>query len=146
MRPRYEPLTIPESPRYFVVELAKGRHHLRLPDFTAIELIGEYSRRDDAGRRAHQAMLSGLAVGLCWYHRAQELETPAPVGREVADLEEYSRAVQSELMEAGYRVTDLLALGTAAMLHITRLRREEEQEIREVLGNGGAESDSASSS
>lgn len=147
MQPRVEPLTIPDSERYFAVDLGdKGVHHFRLPDFTAPHIISEFASKIRHQRRADQAMLAGLALGLCWYHRAYELETEPPEEETARALRAYSRAVQGELVDAGYTNLHLLQMLNPVLRQVKRFVTDEPAEVAATLGNGDAEGTAPSAS
>lgn len=115
MKPRLNALTVPETDRYWVVELEeKGQHHFQFPGFPkagqAIECAMAYSDRAQGSGVQTANVLAGLVTGYCWYHRGMVLETEAPnLGASHDTLLAYSEKVSAELQDAGYSSTDLLA-------------------------------------
>ena len=140
MRERIEPIPIPENARYFAADLGeRGKHHMRLPDFQAIEALSTLVRRPDVdlGTDLGTYIYAGAAIGLCWYHRGYELETPEPATLGADALYAYSRAVNSELFEAGYDQGHVIRMAYAIMARISE-QRGLRRKAAEVLGNGAA--------
>jgi hypothetical protein len=128
MKPRLDPRpTPPETPQYQVVDLEArvddeqtarpyGAHHLHFPKYTrAYQLLHFSAQIRDYPRLVRDAILRGATVGLCWWHRAFDLETPIPaLNADVDALAEYGEAIVGELQEQGYREADIETLYIAA--------------------------------
>jgi hypothetical protein len=125
------PLVIPESGRYFSVDLSAHRsreiaaleeaidmpdaaaalatvrsrparplHHFRLP--TPSRLRHLLALRDARPSRGGVAEFQAAAVGVCWFHRSQEIQAVFPADPTPGALVDYAEAVQLELLDAGY--------------------------------------------
>jgi hypothetical protein len=134
---RHPLLTIPDSPRYWTVDVpgagpTSGPHHFRTPYFgvaTAvlaalntspasppmIELGPEPTPAEYAEQR-RQALavltlavpFAGLVVGACWWHRGFALESVLPLADlSPASLLAYGHEVAAELQDAEYSMLDL---------------------------------------
>jgi len=147
MTPRAEVREVPTTPRYFAVDLdGRGLHHFRLPTYSDAAVLFELFEIDPF---SDLVLWAGMAVGLCWWHRGYDLDTPIPPGRSAGALAAYSRAVQDELLDARdpYARKEFMAMGYAISEHIAGFLREVDDEaVGEVLGNGEAATSVASTS
>lgn len=138
MRPLPAPRVIPDSPRYWSVDLAgKGMHHFRYPVISVrmglMAIIGELAPHLDgargdveAGIKPNLADASVLAekgapiLGACWFHRGLEFEAryPSPVTPE--GLADYGMEIQNELADQGYTDNQTMSLIWMAIGEIIR--------------------------
>lgn len=130
MNPRKESLTIPDTPRYWSVEIgSKGAHHFRDMTYSkAMRMIPRLQalKPNNAASMGAPAMnLGGLAIGLTWHHRAYTLATPFP-GWD-GDLDDYGDEVIGELQDAGYSLSDVTALISAVLDRTTGLLTEQRE-------------------
>lgn len=148
MRARFEPLQIPQSPRYFAVEI-EGRdvHHFRMPPPEHAYKLGDWWAADEQageltgmGISASHLRVGAALVGFFWWHRGQEMQAVRPLILDDESLRRYSLEVQEELTDAGYSVLDIKLLSLACKKRLGAFLRESEG-IEEVLGNGGAPGD-----
>lgn len=122
MKPRLNALTVPETPRYWSVEVEeKGEHHFRFPSYSRASLAVDFRNarmtRDGVATWIEQA---GILLGMCWWHRGMELTTQPPhMGSSHQSLAEYSEAVIDELQEAGYTLAHIDVLYAAALPRMT---------------------------
>lgn len=120
MKPRLIPLEIPQTDRYWMVQLDElGEHHFRFPNYTRAALVLDYARALE-GRESTQLQrtldLAGVAVGFFWWHRAHELETEQPhAGASHERLSWYGESVMDELQEQGYSIGSIIQLHAGIM-------------------------------
>ena len=123
MKPRLHALTVPETDRYWSVELEdKGEYHFQFPGFPragqAVECAMAYhevlGQNSSPTQVAH--VVSGLFVGYCWYHRGMALEAERPnLGASHESLIAYSEAVSAELQDYGFAAPEILRMYYAAV-------------------------------
>lgn len=115
MKPRETPLTVPDSPRYWVVDLApRGAHHFRFPTFSrasrVLRLVTDHRWEEQtATAMGEKAPALAAVVGACWFNRGLALDADYPTGPNVSDeaLWAYGEAVCDELIDLGYSLIDL---------------------------------------
>jgi|DEB0MinimDraft_3_1074331.scaffolds.fasta_scaffold00047_28 hypothetical protein len=127
MTPRAKALTIPDSDRYWTLELPeKGEHHFRNLTYGKAAKLVKMLKNSGLvnGGMGIESIgdlldLAGIAIGLTWWHRAYKLETPFPGW--AGDLEEYGDEVIGELQDQGYTFKDVLALVNSVLTNTQNL-------------------------
>ena len=130
MIPRTQPLIIPDSKRYWFVELDGGQHHWRFPYYGVasqlLKLSAKYQKRDKEApatieRTISQFPLYGAVIGSCWSHRVFSLESEAPDVAEpdLAVYEAYGRAVIDEIQDK-YDLFEILDLFSSATTGVSK--------------------------
>ncbi len=139
MIPRPEVREIPDSDRYFSVELGDDDYHFRFPSYgMAARLITPLTAFEDGDgmeRLVELLDLVGYTAGLCWWHRAYDLEAgPAPRSLEGEEWRLYGDAVVDELQEHGLKLPDILAMLNVILRELTE-RLGEADEAKVEAGN-----------
>jgi hypothetical protein len=129
MRIHKTALVIPESKRYFCVDLpGKGLQHFKICYYgvaTALsKLAAEQPFYEDDERTEMQKVADMLPyisamIGACWFNRSQSLEVAFPfTDLSVSSLLEYGSKVSEELQDAEYTLLDLIDMFNAISIQI----------------------------
>lgn len=119
MKPRAKELEAPADS--FVVDLDDRPHCFATPNPSACSRLLEWAGQTSIGTNlSDRIAVSAAALGLCWAHDSMALEAKPPNARQhrsegVEAWDDYSEAVQDELMGAGYSTRDLFALGNPCL-------------------------------
>ncbi len=138
MTPRATGLKIPETDRYWCVDLEgseesaangkpSGEHHFRLPNFSAgfslFAWVRARKNADDANtfaKDAQQTLQIGLFVGACWHHRQYSLDAGTYSLRwSFEEADAYAEAVLEELAEAGYSLVQIRQLSIPCLNNLS---------------------------
>ena len=122
---------IPETDRYWCVDLGKpkGKHHFKLPVYSVMSRAFEYLygtsfTSDNLNMMSNALETHALTVGLSWFNRGKDLESELPRTRSDEELAAFIESVQDEMLDAGYTVRDLKALGAVCTSRFTDWIRE----------------------
>jgi hypothetical protein len=114
MKGRGSPLVVPESSRYFSIDLGdKGAHHLRFPMLDTASRLQAWLMERQVPDSAGGALYSGAVIGAFWWHRAKRLEAALPLRADHDAIDAYAAAVLDELQDDDYTAAEIKALGTA---------------------------------
>ena len=132
------------TPRYLSIELeGRDTHHFRLPTYGAVgKLVEAAGGLKDIKARAEQssgealtvaADTAGLLIGVCWWNRTYDLETPAPRLRSMSmdEMLDYGDTIVDELMEEEYSFSELQVL-LAPLVTAVLFLLSEKKEAAEV--------------
>lgn len=116
MKPRADLRVVPETSRYFAVDLGPdlGLYHFRFPSYgkaaRMLGLLQGFEKGDGLDKLVELLDVAGYAIGTCWNHRAYDLSAGTPPGVEGDGWRTYGDTVVDELQEHGLALPDLMKL------------------------------------
>jgi len=114
MKPRTDLRVVPETSRYFAVDLGDqfGKFHFRFPSYgRAAKLVGllqDFKSGDGLDKLVDLLDVAGYAIGQCWHNRGYDLDAGTPPGTEGDGWRTYGDKVVDELQEHGLGLKDLM--------------------------------------
>lgn len=160
MKTRQTPRVIPNKHNYFEIDLDTfGVHNFRapFPIYTARlmnlmvraglhEAITEDSDPDVIYDRTISVWnIAGAAIGMCWFHKNKDLETPR-LGKN-QDLLSYGEAVLDEMYDEGYDMDILQTLYTELfrVLGDSVVGKDKEKKVEERVDFSSKEKEDSTS-
>lgn len=150
MNPRTTPRVVPDTDRYWAVELSTfGRIDFRFPYFAVAVGLMEYVGKSNPGTEPtmHDVVkllpVMGASIGLCWFHETLDLDATTDP-HDPSTFEAYGHAVADELQEAGIGLNAIVSIFNVvvqAMSERLDLAREA-QEVRDFSAAPAAPSTS----
>lgn len=141
MTPRSTVRTIPDSDRYFAVDLGEplGDFEFRFPSYAQaarmVGLLQALQEGDGIARLVELLDVAGYAIGSCWYNRGYDLTAgAAPIVLEGQAWREYGDSVIDELQEHGVKLSGVMTLVNRLIGELGS-RMAESTEAAEQSGN-----------
>lgn len=116
MTPRAEARVVPDSDRYWCVEVDGDDYHFRFPTYGKaaglVELLSELKEGDGLDKLVTLVDVAGYAMGVCWFNRGYDLEAGRPPRLDVQanNWRDYGDSVIDELQERGIKLAGIMKL------------------------------------